>query len=124
MAAGRGHLPGGRAHRPALLSGTLALLALVVLIGRAGRIADGTDVPWYYLVGGGILGAVYVTTTLITVRSLGAGGVTAATVAGQLTASVTADRLGVLGLEERALSVPRIAGVMLLVVGTLLVVRS
>jgi len=96
----------------------------VVLIGRAGRIADGTDVPWYYLVGGGILGAVYVTTTLITVRSLGAGGVTAATVAGQLTASVTADRLGVLGLEERALSVPRIAGVMLLVVGTLLVVRS
>jgi bacterial/archaeal transporter family-2 protein len=106
------------------LCGTVALLALVVLIGQAGGIADGTDVPWYYFVGGGALGAIYVTTTLITVRSLGAGGVTAAIVAGQLTASVTADRLGILGLEERALNAPRLAGVLLLVAGTLLVVRA
>lgn len=106
------------------LCGTVALLALVVLIGQAGRLGDGTGVPWYYLIGGGILGAVYVTTVLISVRSLGAGGVTAATVAGQLTASVAADRLGILGLEERALSAPRIAGVFLLVAGTLLVVRA
>ena len=106
------------------LCGTLVLLALVVVIGQAGGLADSTDVPWYYIVSGGVLGAIYVTTTLITVRSLGAGGVTAATVAGQLTASVTADRLGILGLEERALSAPRIVGVMLLVAGTLLVVRA
>ena len=39
---------------------------------------------WYYLIGG-LLGAAYVTTVLLTVRTLGAGGVTAATVAGQLT---------------------------------------
>ena len=54
---------------------------------------------WYYLIGG-VLGAAYVTTVLLTVRTLGAGGVTAATVAGQLTMSVIIDRLGFLGLDE------------------------
>ena len=43
---------------------------------------------------GGVLGAVYVTTVLMTVRDLGAGGVTAATIAGQLTMSVLIDRAG------------------------------
>jgi bacterial/archaeal transporter family-2 protein len=38
---------------------------------------------------------VYVTTVLISVRTLGAGGVTAATIAGQLTLSVVLDQLGV-----------------------------
>jgi bacterial/archaeal transporter family-2 protein len=104
--------------------GTLALLALVVVIGQAGRLGDGIGVPWYYLLGGGLLGAIYVTTVLVSVRSLGAGGVTAATVAGQLTASIAVDRLGILGLEERALTAPRIAGVLLLVAGTLLIVRA
>ena len=49
---------------------------------------------------GGVLGAAYVTTVLLTVRTLGAGGVTAATVAGQLTMSVVIDRIGFLGLDE------------------------
>ena len=57
------------------------------------------NLSWYYLIGG-LLGAVYVTTVLITVRTLGAGAVTAATIAGQLTLSVVIDRLGILGLEK------------------------
>jgi bacterial/archaeal transporter family-2 protein len=75
-------------------------------------------------VGGGLAGAAYVTTALLAVRSLGAGGVTAATITGQLAASLVLDRLGVLGLEERPLSVGRALGVVLLAVGTLLVVRG
>ena len=64
------------------------------------------------------------TTVLVSVRELGAGGVTAATIAGQLTASVIADRLGILGLDERPLSLQRLAGVALLALGTFLVVRE
>jgi bacterial/archaeal transporter family-2 protein len=59
----------------------------------------------------------------VTVSSIGAGGVAAATITGQLTASIVIDRLGILGLEEQALSVERLAGVALLLAGTYPVVR-
>jgi bacterial/archaeal transporter family-2 protein len=104
------------------LVGTAALLLIVVVSGKAGGISHATDVRWYYLIGG-LLGAIYVANALVAVGSIGAGGVAAATVAGQLTASVAADRLGILGLEQIALTPQRILGVALLLVGTLLVVR-
>jgi transporter family-2 protein len=65
-----------------------------------------------------------VVTTLITVRELGAGGVTAAIVAGQLALSVILDRIGVLGLEERAITWEKLVGIALLALGTLLIVRE
>jgi len=102
--------------------GTLALAVVVAASGEAGGLASTFDVRWYYLVGG-VLGAVYVTTALITVRSIGAGGVAAATITGQLAVSVLIDRLGVLGLERTPLSASRVAGVVLLMAGTYLVVR-
>jgi transporter family-2 protein len=104
------------------LIGTVALAAIVVLSGNAGELGSSLDVSWYYLLGG-LLGAVYVVNALIAVSAIGAGGVAAATVAGQLTASVVIDRLGLFGLDQVALSPARVIGVVLLLVGTLLVVR-
>ena len=103
--------------------GTVALLALTALSGGFGEVGEARNVSWYYLTGG-LLGAAYVTVVLLTVRELGAGGVTAATIAGQLTASVVIDRLGVLGLTEKPVSLDRIIGVALLVAGTFLLVRD
>jgi transporter family-2 protein len=102
--------------------GTLVLAAIVVLSGKAGGVGSVTDVRWYYLLGG-ILGAAYVFTALVTVDTIGAGGVAAATITGQLTTSVVIDRLGVLGLEQTPLTASRVAGVALLLAGTYLVVR-
>jgi bacterial/archaeal transporter family-2 protein len=104
------------------LIGTAALAAIVLLSGKAGGLSGMFDVRWEYLLGG-LLGAVYVTTVLVTVRTLGAGGVTAATITGQLTASIAIDRMGVLGLEQQSLSLSRVVGVVLLLAGTLLIVR-
>lgn len=104
------------------LIGTVALAAIVVLSGNTGELGSSLDVSWYYLLGG-LLGAVYVVNALIAVSAIGAGGVAAATVAGQLTASVVIDRLGLFGLDQVALSPARVVGVALLLVGTLLVVR-
>jgi transporter family-2 protein len=104
------------------LVGTAALVLIVVLSGKAGGVSHTADVRWYYLLGG-LLGAVYVANALIAVSTIGAGGVAAATIAGQLTASVVADRLGILGLQQVSLSPQRILGVALLLVGTFLVVR-
>lgn len=102
--------------------GTLALAAIVGLSGKAGGISGVADVEWYYLLGG-LLGAAYVVTSLIVVSTIGAGGVAAATITGQLTASVLIDRAGIFGLTETAITPERILGVVLLLVGTFLIIR-
>jgi bacterial/archaeal transporter family-2 protein len=102
--------------------GTVALAAIVVLSGKAGGLGSTFDVSWYYLLGG-LLGAVYVANALIAVSAIGAGSVAAATITGQLTASVAIDRFGWFGLDEVALTPERLLGVGLLLVGTILVVR-
>ena len=104
------------------LIGTVALGAIVVLSGKAGGLSSTFDVSWYYLLGG-LLGAVYVANALVAVTAIGAGGVAAATVTGQLTASVAIDRLGLFGLDQVPLSPERVVGVALLLAGTVLVVR-
>jgi transporter family-2 protein len=102
--------------------GTLALAAIVALSGKASGLGSTFDVSWYYLLGG-LLGAVYVTNALVAVSSIGAGGVAAATIAGQLTASVAIDRLGLFGLDQVPLGPERLVGVALLMAGTVLIVR-
>jgi transporter family-2 protein len=102
--------------------GTVALAAVVVLSGKAGGLSSTFDVSWYYLLGG-FLGALYVLNALIAVSAIGAGGVAAATIFGQLTASLVIDRLGLFGLDQVPLSPDRLLGVVLLLAGTVLVVR-
>jgi transporter family-2 protein len=119
LAKATGGLP---AALVSFMVGTAILLGIVLVAGRAEGLGDVTEVRWYYLVGGA-LGAAYVFTVLVTVSEIGAGGVAAATITGQLIASVVIDRLGFLGLEETALSPERVVGVALLVAGTFLVVR-
>ena len=102
--------------------GTLLLAAIVGISGQGGGLGSTFDVPWYYLLGG-VLGAAYVFTALVVVSSIGAGGVAAATITGQLTASVVIDRMGVLGLEETPITWERMLGVVLLLAGTFLIVR-
>ena len=104
------------------LVGTVALGAIVVLSGKAGGLSSTFDVSWYYLLGG-LLGAVYVANALVAVTAIGAGGVAAATITGQLTASVAIDRLGLFGLDQVPLGPERVVGVALLLAGTVLVVR-
>ena len=104
------------------LVGTCLLAAIVVVSGEAGRVSSALDVRWYYLIGG-LLGAAYVTAALVTVKEIGAGGVAAATITGQLTASVALDRAGAFGLEQTPLTWERLLGVALLLAGTYLIVR-
>ncbi len=93
---------------------------VVVAAGRTAEIGRVASVPPGYLIGG-LLGLVLVAVSLVTVRTLGAGGVVAATVFGQLVVSALLDRAGVLGLEEIGLTPARLAGFALLLAGTVLV---
>ncbi len=104
--------------------GTAVLLAIALIGGGGfGDLGEVRHLAWYYLLGG-VLGAAYVTTVLVTVRTLGAGGVTAATIAGQLTMAIVVDQLGILGVQKHTISWHRLVGVILLAVGTFLVVRD
>jgi transporter family-2 protein len=104
--------------------GTVILAVIAALArGGLGQIAEaGTISPVYLL--GGVLGACYVSTILVAVRTLGAGGIVAASVAGQLTMSVIIDQFGLLGIDKDPISAMKALGVVLLAVGTLLVVRG
>ena len=105
------------------LIGTAILLAITALSGSKVDLASAAKLPWYYFTGG-LLGAAYVTTVLVSVRTLGAGGVTAATIAGQLSTAVVLDRVGAFGLPEKPVTLGRVLGVALLAAGVFLVVRE
>jgi transporter family-2 protein len=105
------------------LVGTAVLLLIVGFVhggfGDFGRVGK---VPWWALVGG-LLGAVYVTVALVAVRTLGASGLTAVVITGQLAISVAIDRFGLFGIAKEHIDASRIVGLVLLVVGAALVVR-
>jgi len=105
------------------LVGTVVLLAIAAFVnGGLGELANLGRAPWWALVGG-LLGAVYVTVALIAVRTLGASGLTAVVIAGQLAVSVAIDRFGLFGLAKQHIDASRIVGLVLLAAGVVLVVR-
>jgi transporter family-2 protein len=104
--------------------GTAALALIAALAkGGMGQIAEVRGIGWVYLTGG-LLGAIYITSLIVTVRSLGVGGVVAATLAGQLGVGLVVDHFGWLGTERQPITLAKVAGVALLAAGTWLVVRE
>jgi bacterial/archaeal transporter family-2 protein len=110
----------------ATISFTIGTLALILVAGLSSGglsgIGNASKAPWWALIGG-ILGAFYVTIALVTVRTLGLSALTAIVVSGQLAIAVLVDRFGWLGIARQHIGVPRIIGLVLLLVGVVLVVR-
>ena len=106
------------------LIGTAALVSIAfVLRGGLASLGQLGRVPWWALVGG-LLGAIYVFVALEAVRTLGASGLTAVVIGGQLAISVAIDRFGLLGVARQGIGVQRIIGLALLAAGVVLVVRK
>jgi transporter family-2 protein len=106
------------------LVGTVALVLIASFWnGGLGNVGHVGRAPWWALVGG-LLGAVYVTVALVAVRTLGASGLTAVVIAGQLLISVAIDRFGLVGVARQQIGAGRIVGLVLLVAGVALVVRK
>lgn len=83
------------------------------------RLAEGPAWIWV----GGILGAVYVVSSIVAAPRLGSSSLVAATVAGQLAASVVVDHFGWVGFAAHPLNPGRLIGVLLLVAGVFLIQR-
>ncbi len=76
--------------------------------------------PWW-MWAGGVCGAFFVTLALILVPKVGAANYLAAMIVGQLLASLVLDHFGALGLAVREITLPRVAGVMLMAGGLALI---
>ena len=106
------------------LVGTVVLLLIASFVrGGLGNLGHVGRAPWWALIGG-LLGAVYVTVALVAVRTLGASGLTAVVITGQLAISVVIDRFGLLGVARQPVGLQRVLGLALLVAGVVLVVRK
>jgi bacterial/archaeal transporter family-2 protein len=108
----------------ALAVSFVALLVLAALTDGVGGIRKIGDAPLHVAIGGGLVGALYVGSIVFTVRALGAGGLTALTIAGQLGLAMVIDHFGWLGVERSPITVAKVSGVILLAVGTWLVIRE
>lgn len=101
--------------------GTLALAVMVLLAGR-GNLRNLVDTSWWELTGG-LLGAYFVTMTIIAVPRLGTLAVMAIIIAGQLITGALLDQYGAFGLRQIPLTPLRGVGILLLCIGAGLVIR-
>lgn len=76
---------------------------------------------WAWL--GGALGAYYVGMTIFVTPHLGAANLITLTVTTQLVVSLLLDHYGLIGFAQHGINAWRVLGALLLIVGTLLVVR-
>ncbi len=102
---------------------TVTILAVLLLVfSEPTRLSGLAGFKPQYAIGG-IGGAAVVAVSLVAVRAVGVAGVVSLLVAGQLVISVLADRLGWFGVAHVGLTPERLAGVLLVAVGTLLITR-
>ncbi|WP_182886394.1 DMT family transporter [Microbispora sp. H10885] len=98
------------------------VLAALLALGRTPRPRLGglRTMPWWGWLGGGCA-AVYVTATFTLIPAIGAAATVALTVTGQQLASAVIDHHGLLRLPRRPLTAARLAGLALLIAGSVLV---
>jgi transporter family-2 protein len=103
---------------------SMVIMSVVFLVaGHPGRLSALSHFRPEWLIGG-LGGAAVVTIGLIAVRPLGAGTVIALLVGAQLIIGVLVDRFGWFGAPVVGLSAQRIAGLVLVIGGTVLITRT
>jgi transporter family-2 protein len=102
--------------------GTLAMLVMVMLTGRGTLRAVG-GATWWELTGG-LLGAFFVTLTIIIVPKIGTTAVMAGAITGQLATSAILDHFGLFGLKQLPMEPKRFMGIVLLAAGAALVLKK
>jgi bacterial/archaeal transporter family-2 protein len=104
------------------VAGSVALIVISIAVCQV----QGSSIAWrappfWMLVGGGLLGAAFVTSLIVLTPKLGTAATMAFIVTGQLFAGMTLDQMGAFGLVVREISLGRLAGAVLLLAGALLI---
>lgn len=105
-------------------SGFLSLVLLLLASGATvPTLETARQISWWKWTGG-LIGAVYVTTVIISVPKIGTANLVSLSVAGQLLAAVVLDHYGLLGFTLHPANGWRLLGLVLIMAGVLLVVRN
>ncbi len=105
-------------------TGTLALFAIVLAVRPpTPKVASFAESPWWIWLGG-VVGAAYITVTITFSGRLGAAGWLGVVVTGQILTSVLLDHYGLFGFKVHAITPWRVFGVILLLTGAAIVLRS
>lgn len=103
--------------------GTIGLLVYVVASGTPlGNLVSAKEAPPFLWVGG-LLGAFFVTATVVLVPRLGVAMTFSVIIAGQMLVTLVIDHFGLLGVDVRPVSWSRIAGIVLITAGVILIRR-
>lgn len=79
--------------------------------------------PWW-MWGGGLLGAFFVTTAIFVMPIVGSGAYITMMVAGQIVTSIVIDQFGLMGLKQSPITLPKALGLLLVIAGVALVMWS
>lgn len=103
--------------------GTVALFVYIVLAGVSlSDLAAAKNAPaiaWT----GGILGAFFVSVMVMIVPRLGVALAFSLAIGGQMIATLLIDHFGWLGVSEKPINLPRVAGALLITIGVILIRR-
>lgn len=103
------------------------LIALILLFFASGSSAPSLEaikqVSWWKWTGG-VMGAVYMITVIVSVPKIGTANLVSLSVAGQLVAAIILDHYGLMGFTLHPANGWRLLGVMLIITGVLLVVKN
>lgn len=101
--------------------GTLVLL-LVVLMSSRGTIKGIYGAAWWELTGG-VLGALFVSLTILVVPRIGTAAAMSAIIAAQLATGLVLDHFGLFGFKVLPFDLKRLIGLAFLVLGAGLILR-
>lgn len=102
------------------VTGGIALLAYCLATGVAlGNVRRAFDLPWYYWMGG-VLGGFYVYAIIVLAPRLGVALTIGLTVAGQMLFSLVIDHYGMFGIPQQPVNWLRVAGVVLIIGGVVM----
>ena len=93
-------------------------------IGRVGTHSGHNQAGKLVEMDGGLMGAVYMITVIVSVQKIGTANLVSLSVAGQLTAAIVLDHYGLLNFAVHPANGWRMLGVGLIVAGVLLVVKN
>lgn len=103
------------------LGGTLTMLIVLLAMREPWLSGASLARSSWWLWTGGFFGAIYIVVAIALLPRLGAATVVALIVTGQMLASLAFDHFGLLGLSQHPVSLPRLAGALLLVAGVVLI---
>ena len=105
-------------------SGFIVLVLMFLTTGGAIPTLDTIRQVSWWKWAGGIMGAVYMITVIVSVPKIGTANLVSLSVAGQLVAAIVLDHYGFMGFSIHPVNGWRLLGAILIMAGVLLVVKN